>query len=205
MNVHYFACFKQYVNGTTLYKSFCNLLDTQHRTHLKCYLKRLRVNTPQVIHPLLLMGFRCPCLYSYKRARWRLARVFLVHIWQLGRADPRRGLRSVHIFLHLVRLRSTATVPLTLSPGEDQSFLCSTSSQILGITKVLSLANLMGMKERLVVSNCMWRRRAGLLSVTMWTIGFNFPSPISTVLYCHFPKRHQALSAAQYLPWLWRL
>lgn len=48
----------------------------------------------------------------------------------------------------------------------------------------------MGMKERLVVSNCMWRRRAGLLSVTMWTIGFNFPSPISTILYCHFPKWH---------------
>lgn len=55
--MHYFACFKQYVNGTTLYKSFCNLLDTQHRTHLKCYLKRLRVNTLQVIHPLPPDGF----------------------------------------------------------------------------------------------------------------------------------------------------
>lgn len=68
-------------------------------------------------------------------------------------ADSGRAAECV--YLHLVRLLSTATVPLALSPGEDQSFLCSTSSQILGITKVLSLANLMGMKERPVVSICM--------------------------------------------------
>lgn len=146
------------------------------------------------------MGFRCFRVFTLtNNAVWRLARVFWVHSWQ------RKGC-GVCVSSPCQTLLSTVTEPLTLSPGEDQSFLCSTSSQILGITKVLSLANLMGMKERPVVSICMWHSRAGLLSVTT----SHFHHTLLSLPKVTDSKDHiqadwaQAPSAAQYLPQLWR-